>query len=99
MIFAGGVARIFTSMQETGDLILIVNFSAGATMSAILLFQESVNKFTFMNESREIYCFYQLILIKCTVPSKIFYFEIDFSTLGGYEILATPDNENSNGFY
>jgi len=39
MMFAGGVARIFTSMQETGDLILIFQFSVGAAMSGILLFQ------------------------------------------------------------
>jgi len=39
MIFAGGLARILTSIQETGDMILIINFSSGAAMSAILVFQ------------------------------------------------------------
>ena len=39
MMFAGGCARIFTSLQETGDLILIINFSSGAAMSGIILAQ------------------------------------------------------------
>ena len=39
MMFAGGCARIFTSLQETGDLILIINFSSGAAMSSIILGQ------------------------------------------------------------
>ena len=39
MLFAGGCARIFTSLQETGDPILIINFSSGALMSGIILAQ------------------------------------------------------------
>ena len=33
MLFAGGCARIFTSLQETGDIILIINFSSGKKVS------------------------------------------------------------------
>merc|ERR1712131_439257 len=39
LMFLGGVARIFTSIQETNDPIMIINFSSGAFMSFILLCQ------------------------------------------------------------
>ena len=35
----GGLAGVFTSAQETGDIVLIINFASGAFMSAILLLQ------------------------------------------------------------
>jgi len=39
LMFLGGLARIFTSIQETNDPIMIINFSSGAFMSFILLCQ------------------------------------------------------------
>merc|ERR1712141_314777 len=39
MLFLGGLARVFTSAQETGDIVLIINFASGAFMSSLLLLQ------------------------------------------------------------
>jgi len=39
MLFLGGLARVFTSAQETGDIVLIINFASGAFMSSLLLMQ------------------------------------------------------------
>ena len=44
MIFAGGLARIFTSFQETGDMVMIINFSASTFMSFILCAQLVIYK-------------------------------------------------------
>ena len=43
MLFAGGCARIFTSLQETGDIILIINFSSGTRFTFYCYFQEFWN--------------------------------------------------------
>ena len=49
MLFAGGCARIFTSLQETGDIILIINFSSGTRFTFYCYFQEFRNSKIFEN--------------------------------------------------
>ena len=39
MLFLGGLARVFTSIQETGDIVLVINFASGAFMSFLLILQ------------------------------------------------------------
>ena len=45
MLFAGGCARIFTSLQETGDIILIINFSSGTRFTFYRYFGYNFKKF------------------------------------------------------
>ena len=44
MLFAGGLARVFTSFQETGDMVMIMNFSASTFMSFLLCLQLVIYK-------------------------------------------------------
>jgi mannose-P-dolichol utilization defect protein 1 len=39
MLFLGSVARIFTSIQETGDMIVITTFTASSFANGMIAFQ------------------------------------------------------------
>jgi len=39
MLLGGSAARIFTSIQETGDQIVIITFAAATSVNALIAFQ------------------------------------------------------------
>jgi len=39
MLFLGATARIFTTIQETGDKVMLVTFLVATTLNATLVFQ------------------------------------------------------------
>jgi mannose-P-dolichol utilization defect protein 1 len=39
LIFAGGLARVFTSVQETGDFITVFTYMVSSACSGLLAFQ------------------------------------------------------------
>lgn len=39
MLFAGSIARIFTSIQETGDFIIILTYCVSTITNAVLVLQ------------------------------------------------------------
>ncbi len=39
LLFLGAIARVFTSLQETGDLMFVLTFAVGATMNGVLALQ------------------------------------------------------------
>jgi mannose-P-dolichol utilization defect protein 1 len=39
MLFGGSMARVFTTMQETGDLLMLANYLVGLSLNATIVFQ------------------------------------------------------------